>query len=135
MIQPLNALTPKVLFRGDDGSSQAINPRRKTLRTYAIVDATGISVGLGAATMAIARSNTSSWKHAGYFGIGAALLSMMFLLPGFLYKAGFNVTKSGDADFFQKEIANSKKILAETGEISQAAKNTAKSTIKAFPKV
>ena len=135
MIQPLNALTPKVLFRGDDGINSIENPRRKTLKTYAIVDATGISVGLGAATMAIARSNTSSWKNAGLFGVGAALLSMMFLLPGFLYKAGFNTTKPGDMDFFQKEITNSKRMLTETGEISQAAKNTAKSTIKALPKV
>ena len=135
MIQPLNALTPKVLFRGDDSIKFEANPKKKALKTFAIIDATGISVGIGAATTAIARSNTSSWKNAGFIGIGAALLSMMFLLPGFLYKAGFNTTKTGDKDLFQKEITNSKKLLAETGDISQAAKNTAKSTIKAFPKI
>ena len=135
MIQPLNALTPKVLFRGNDGINSATDAKRNALKTFAIIDATGISVGLGAATTAIARSNTSSWKHAGYIGVGAALVSMLFLLPGFLYKAGVHTTKSGDKDLFQKEINSSKKLLTETTEISQAAKNTAKSTIKAFPKI
>ena len=87
---------------------------------------------LGAATTAIARSNTSSWRHAGYIGIGAALVSMMFLAPGFLYKSGINTTKKTEK---AKEIEMPKKLMPEGGDISNAAKNSTKAIIKNMPKV
>ena len=129
MILPVNALTPKVLFRGDDSREVA---KMQTKKRVAIFNAAGISAILGAATTAIARSNTSSWKHAGYFGIGAFAVAMMFLVPGFMYKAGvgINKNKQADKDVFAKEIDMPKKF----NDISSVAKNT-KATIKTMPKV
>ena len=130
MIQPVNALSPKVLFRGETLNDPKEVSKKKTQRRLALINAGGISIILGAATTAIARSNTSSWKHAGYFGIGAALISMMFLGPGFLYKSGLNTTKSKDNDVFMKE----RKLVPDVAEVSNVAKNTAKAAIKNMPK-
>ena len=135
MIQPVNAFTPKVLFRGETVNDPKESVKKETRKRLALANAAGISVVLGAATTAIARSNTSSWKHAGYFGIGAALISMMFLGPGFLYKSGINTTKAGENDVFAKEVEVPKKFLAEAGDISTVAKNTTKATIKSMPKI
>lgn len=136
MIQPVNAFTPnKALFRGETVSNPTKeNVKKETRKRLALANAAGISVVLGAATTAIARSNTSSWRHAGYFGIGAALVSMMFLGPGFLYKSGINTSKK-DADSFAKEVEMPKKLLSDAGDISSVAKNTTKATIKAMPKI
>ncbi len=135
MIQPVNALTPKVLFRGETVSDPRESVKKETRKRLALANAAGISVVLGAATTAIARSNTSSWRHAGFFGIGAALISMMFLGPGFLYKSGINTTKSAEKDVFAKEVAMPKKFIPDAGDISNVAKNTTKATIKSLPKV
>ena len=131
MIQPVNALTPKVLFRGETVDDSRESAKKETRKKIALANAAGISVVLGAATTAIARSNTSSWRHAGYFGIGAALVSMMFLAPGFLYKSGINTTKKADK---AKEIEMPKKLMSESGDISNAAKNSTKAIIKNMPK-
>jgi len=131
MIQPVNALSPKVLFRGETSADSKEASKKQTQRRLALINAGGISIILGAATTAIARSNTSSWKHAGYFGIGAALISMMFLGPGFLYKSGLNTTKTKDKDVFMKE----RKLVPDVAEVSNIAKNTAKTAIKTMPKV
>ena len=127
MIRPVNALTPKVFFRGETVDPKE-SVKKETRKRLALMNAAGISIILGAATTAIARSNTSSWKHAGYFGLGAALVSMMFVGPGFLYKSGIgiNSSKQGDKDVFAKE----KKLM----DITSVAKNTTKATIKAMPK-
>ena len=135
MIQPVNAFTPKVLFRGEAVNDPKESVKKETRKRLALANAAGISVVLGAATTAIARSNTSSWRHAGYFGIGAALISMMFLGPGFLYKSGINTTKAADKDLFTHEVDMPKKFLTDAGDISAAAKNTTKATIKAMPKI
>ena len=135
MIQPVNAFTPKVLFRGEvvDPSKESV--KKETRKRLALANAAGISVVLGAATTAIARSNTSSWKHAGYFGIGAALVSMMFLGPGFLYKSGINTTKSAEKDVFAKEVELPKKLMTDASDISNSAKNSTKAIIKNMSKV
>ena len=135
MIQPVNALTPKVLFRGETINDPKEYEKKETRKRLALANAAGISVVLGAATTAIARSNTSSWRHAGYFGIGAALISMMFLGPGFLYKSGINTTKKADNDVFAKEIEMPKKFVYDAGDLSTAAKNSTKAVIKNMPKV
>lgn len=135
MIQPVNAFTPKVLFRGEAVSDSKESVKKETRKRLALANAAGISIVLGAATTAIARSNTSSWRHAGYFGIGASLISMMFLAPGFLYKSGINTTKTKDADTFTREVELPKKLLSEAGDISSAAKNSTKAVIKNMPKV
>ena len=89
MIQPVNALAPKASFKG--AYSEFKNPvNRRTEKRLAILNAGGISVAMGAVTTAIARSYTSSWKHAGWFGLGAAAVTMMFVCPRFMYKSGIN---------------------------------------------
>lgn len=135
MIQPVNAFTPKVLFRGEAVKDSKESVKKETRKRLALANAAGISVVLGAATTAIARSNTSSWKHAGYFGIGAALVSMMFLGPGFLYKSGINTSKPADKDVFAKDVEMPKKLMSDAGDISNAAKNSTKAIIKNMPKV
>ena len=135
MIQPVNALTPKVLFRGETVNDPKESVKRETRKRLALANAAGISIVLGAATTAIARSNTSSWRHAGYFGIGAALVSMMFLGPGFLYKSGINTKKTKDGDVFAREVELQKKFISDTGELSNAAKNSTKAVIKNMPKI
>ena len=133
MIQPVNALTPKVLFRGETNAKELA--KNSTKRNIAIANATGISAILGAATTAIARSCTSSWRSAACVGVGASLISMMFLLPGFLYKAGINTSKQAEADVFAKSSDAKKKLCADVVELSGTAKNTAKSTLKSMPKI
>ena len=136
MIQPVNALTPKVLFRGETINDQKEYEKKETRKRLALANAGGISVVLGAAATAIARSNTSSWRHASYFGIGAALISMMFLGPGFLYKSGINTTnKQPDKDVFVRDIDKPKKIVSDAGEMTNAAKNSTKAVIKNMPKI
>ncbi len=94
MIQPVNALTPKVLFGGLEKSKNE-NPAKTQLeKRLAIANAVGISAILGALTTGIARSYTASWKNAGLFGLGAGAVTMMFALPKYLYRAGF-YTKKG----------------------------------------
>ena len=78
MIQPVNALTPKVSFKGQ--YSEFKNPvNKRTEKRLAILNAGGVSVAMGAVTTAIARSYTSSWKHASWFGLGAAAVTMLFV--------------------------------------------------------
>ena len=86
MIQPVNALAPKVFFKGR--KNELDNPvNRKLEKRLAILNAGGISAVAGALTTAIARSYTASWKNAGMFGVGAALVTMMFICPRFMYKS------------------------------------------------
>ena len=63
MIQPVNALAPKVFFKGR--KNELDNPvNRKLEKRLAILNAGGISAVAGALTTAIARSYTASWKNA-----------------------------------------------------------------------
>ena len=113
MIQPVNALAPRVLFKGQfDDYKNPVN--LKTEKRLALVNAGGISMAIGAATTIIARTYTSSWKHAGIFGVGAAAIGMLFLAPRFLYKAGINsYTKQKEIDVFVREKDVQKKLLKD----------------------
>ena len=107
MIQPVNALTPKVFFKGR--KNELDNPvNRKLEKRLAILNAGGISAVAGALTTAIARSYTASWKNAGMFGIGAGFVTMMFICPRFMYKSGINSYKK------EKEVQ--KKLLTDVNE-------------------
>ena len=135
MIQPVNAFTPKVLFRGEAVNDPKESIKKETRKNLALANAAGISVVIGAATTAIARSNTSCWRHAGYFGIGATLASMMFIGPALLYKSGINTTKATEKDIFAHETEMPKKLLSDAGELTTAAKSTTKAAIKSLPKI
>ena len=116
MIQPVNALAPKVSFKGQ--YSDFKNPvNRCTEKRLAILNAGGISVAMGAVTTAVARSYTSSWKHAGWFGLGAAAVTMMFVCPRFMYKSGINsYAKEKEMDVFTKEKEVQKKLLNDVDD-------------------
>ena len=89
MIQPINALTPKV-FRGSKSPDLVQSAKQKTARNIAIANAAGISIVTGAVVTAGGRCYASSWRHAGVFGLVAAAVTMMFTAPAFLYKLGLN---------------------------------------------
>lgn len=116
MIKPVCALTPKVLFKGQIGNSE--NPvNRKTEKQLALLNAGGISSVTGALTAIVARSYTSSWKHALTFGVGAAALTMMFAAPRFMYKSGINsCAKEKEMDVFIREKEVQKKLLTDVDE-------------------
>ena len=126
MIQPINALTHKVLFKGqiDDSKEDKI---RKFRRNVAIVDATGTSAIVAAVTMAISRSYTSTWHGAGFIGLGAGALTMAFLTPHYLSKAGIKTKLSQAGDSFTKEGVQ-KKILNETN--TKILENHSKNLLK-----
>ena len=110
MIQPVNALTPKVLFRGGTTFADREAAKKDTRKKIALINAGGVSLTLGAVATAIARSSTSSWRHAGIYGALIAAVSMMFVGPAFLYKSGINTTKNNEADKLMKDVDPSKKL-------------------------
>lgn len=116
MIQPVNALPPKVLFKGSDSTFE--NPvNRRTEKRLAMLNAGGISAVTGALTTAIARSYTSSWKRAATFGLGVAAITMLFVCPRFLYKSGINsYAKQKEMDVFTREKEVQKKLLSDVNE-------------------
>ena len=116
MIQPVNALTPKVSFKGQYSEFQ--NPvNRRMEKRLAILNAGGVSVATGAVTTAIARSYTSSWTHASWFGLGATAITMLFVCPRFMYKSGIkSYTKEKELDVFTKEKEVQKKLLNDVDD-------------------
>ena len=122
MIQPVNALTPKVLFKG--GLKEAETPySEKVEKNIALINAIGISTAIGAAMTAISRGYTSGWKQSGLVGLGTALVSTTFLIPRFLYKAGIkNGIQPQDVDVFAKEKDMPKKLLSDNKRKSISSK-------------
>ena len=139
MIQPINALTPRVSFRGESGNFE--NPvNRKIEKNLALMNAGGISAAGGAVMTLLARNYTNSWRHAGIFGVGTAAVAMMFLAPRFMYKAGINsYAKEKEMDVFTREKEVQKKLLSDvndsidnkkTAHLSDKLENYSKSIIR-----
>ena len=96
MIEPINAFSPRAVFRGKPGAYG--NPARMSDPKIAALNAGGVSAAVGALTMAVSRSYTSSWSHAGVLGLCGAGLTMFFLTPSLIEKMGLTkLTKSKDA--------------------------------------
>ena len=129
MIRPVDALAPKVLFKGqiDDYGNSA--SAQKTKERFALVNAAGFSIVAGGLTTIISRSYTSNWKNAGFLGACTAAVSMLFLLPQFLYKSGSGVSKakSGPDDV-------KKKIISDFGDALEIQKNTIGNCTKSIAK-
>ena len=124
MIRPVDALAPKVLFKGqidDYGSSVSA---RKTKERFALVNAAGFSVVAGGLTTIISRSYTSNWKNAGFLGACTAAVSLLFLLPQFLYKTGS--TKNPDGV--------KKKLISDVGDVLEVQKGTIENCTKNIAK-
>ena len=131
MIQPVNALTPKVSSRGSVVGYKNAS-RLRTERRLALVNATGISVVLGAVTTAVTRSITSCWKNASFLGIGAGAISMMFLLPAFMYKAGVYAKSTNESDVFssEKKILTSNGLETKKGSLQTTFENYSKTLVR-----
>ena len=80
MIQPINAFSPRAGFRGKDGTYGKPS-NGLTNKNIAVINATGVAAAAGGLGTALARSQTASWSHAGFFGLCASLLTMFFMTP------------------------------------------------------
>ena len=128
MVQPVNALTPKVLFKGQVGDSKEEKIKRFR-RNIAIADAVGVSAVTAAVTMAVSRSYTSSWQGAGGIGLGAGAILLAVLTPHYLKKAGINTKYSKAGDSFTKETVQ-KKILNEALDNTKNLESHSKNLLK-----
>ena len=117
MIHPVSALTPKAQFKGQFSDSERNPVNRKMERRLAILNAGGISAVAGALTTVIARSYTSNWKHAGFFGTAAGIATMLFVCPRFLYRSGIkSYAKEKEMDVFTNEKEVQKKLLNDVSD-------------------
>ena len=87
MIQPINALTPRVVLRGGHGNS-GTNPTGNTSNKMAIANAVSIAVAAGGLTTLVARAYTNSFAHAGVLGVFGAFLTGFFMTPHLIEKIG-----------------------------------------------
>lgn len=103
MIHPINALTPRVVFRG---TTEKINKKSKGLSNsqIALVNAGGVAALAGGVTTLVARAYTNSFSHAGVLGAFGALLTMFFMTPHLIDKIGF----SKNANKAQAEVVAKK---------------------------
>ena len=89
MIQPINALTPRVVFRGPEvqnaKKSNGLNDSQ-----VALVNAGGVAALAGGVTTLVARAYTNSFAHAGVLGTFGALLTMFFMTPHLIDKMGLS---------------------------------------------
>ena len=122
MIQPVNALAPKVLYKGQIDDSRMVGVK-KTKRNLAIVNSLGVSAVCGAVMTALSRSYTSTWRHAGICGVGTGAVVMTFLTPHMLHKS---VIHSGDS--FTKEAVR-KGILNDPKNIESCSKTFLKKAV------
>ncbi len=108
MIRPVSALTPKVMYRGESTSEK--QDVGKYRRRFAVAGAVGTSLALGAVTTVIARNYTSNWAHSGIYGALGTAAALMFLVPGFKYKA------DSETKAIMKNTENSagKKVLTDS---------------------
>ena len=105
MIQPINASSPRAVFRGSNGAYRGTS-KGLTNSGIAMLNAGGVSATAGGLTTLVARGYTTSWAHAMVLGVSAAFLSLFFMTPQILEKAGVNkLAASKDAEAFAKEDA------------------------------
>lgn len=105
MIQPVSAFSPRANFRGTNKangkSSQGLTDSR-----VALINAGGIAVAAGGLGTALARSQTSSWAHAGVLGVCAAFLTMFFMTPQLIEKSGLGkISCKNEAELIKKDEA------------------------------
>lgn len=103
MIQPINALTPQVGFRG---SNETYGKKSKGLSDsqVALINAGGVAATAGGLTTLVARAYTNSLAHAGVLGVFGAFLTMFFMTPHLIEKIGLSkFSKQPKADTFVKQ--------------------------------
>ena len=120
MIQPINASSPRAVFRGSK-KPYGISTKGLTNSEAALINAGGVALAAGGITTAITRSYTSSWSHAGVLGLCASFLAMFFMTPQLIEKAGLSkLAKKSDAEVVVKE--DSRKIAETIKEHLKPAK-------------
>lgn len=120
MIQPINASSPRAVFRGSK-KPYGISTKGLTNSEAALVNAGGVALAAGGVTTAIARSYTSSWSHAGVLGLCASFLAMFFMTPQLIEKAGLGkLAKKVDAEGAVKD--DTKKVVETVREHLKPAK-------------
>ena len=87
MIQPINALTPRVGFRGEHRKTFTASSRTPSNKV-AVANAMGIAVAAGGLTTLVARAYTNSFAHAGVLGVFGAVLTGFFMTPHLIEKIG-----------------------------------------------
>jgi len=124
MIRPINALTPRVVFRGPDVKS---GKKSKGLSDsqIALANAGGVAALAGGITTLVARAYTNSFAHAGVLGAFGALLTMFFMTPHLIDKIGLSkVGKRAQSELvvkkdFQKMTASAKEYLVPAKKLVQ----------------
>jgi len=113
MIRPINALTPRVVFRGPDVKS---GKKSKGLSDsqIALANAGGVAALAGGITTLVARAYTNSFAHAGVLGAFGALLTMFFMTPHLIDKVGLGK--------ISKQTAAEATIKQDTQKISEVLK-------------
>ncbi len=89
MIQPINALTPRAGFRGQDGLKTK-KTKGLSESQVALMNAGGVAAAAGGITTLVARAYTNSFAHAGVLGIFGALLTTFFMTPHLIDKMGLS---------------------------------------------
>jgi succinate dehydrogenase/fumarate reductase flavoprotein subunit len=102
MIQAINAFSPQATYRGKNQSKGA---KAKSLSNVdiALINAGGVAVAAGGLGTMLARSQTSSWAHAGVLGLCASFLTMFFMTPQLINRTGLNkVASTQDTELVAK---------------------------------
>lgn len=89
MIQPINALSPRAGFRGQNGTYGGTS-RGISNSKIALLSAGGLAAAAGGLTTIVARAHTNSWPQAAVLGACGAFLSLFFMTPQLIEKSGIN---------------------------------------------
>lgn len=87
MIQPINATTPRIGFKGSK-NSYGLRAKGYTDSGAAMINAGGLSIAAGGITAAVARVYTQSWSQAGMLGLFGAFLTLFFMTPQLIDRFG-----------------------------------------------
>ena len=111
MIQPINALTPHVAFRGSQ-KTYGMQAKGFSEGGAALINAGGLSVAAGGLTAMVSRAYTRSWPNAIMLGALGSFLTLFFMTPSLIEKLG--ITK-------QATKAESVAVLKQDGKITAEA--------------
>ena len=95
MIQPINAQTPRVGFRGSN-ETYKVNTKNLSGSSIAMINAAGVALAAGGLTTTVARAYTKSWAQAGVLGLFGAFLTMFFMTPHLIDKIGLSKIGKND---------------------------------------
>ena len=121
MIQPINALCPRAVFRGQN-RTYGERPQGITNSKIALLSAGGLAAAAGGLTTIVARAHTNSWPQAAILGTCGAFLSMFFMTPQLIERSGVGLfAKKGEsitatetqkvADAVKSSLKPSKKLI------------------------